>query len=157
MHGPFRLALPTDVPALAALYADAARTFGPAVYSSAQVAAWASFGVPTPAFADYVLSARTWVANADGGPDVIAGFCGTDATGEVRSLYVSPASTRRGLGSALLAHSLTDARGRGVASFGAWATPFSRPVFGRAGFVLVKTVVEPYQGVLFERYRVALT
>jgi translocation and assembly module TamB len=34
------------------------------------------------------------------------------------------------------------------------ATPFSLPVFGRAGFVLVRTVREPFQGVMFERYRV---
>ena len=39
--------------------------------------------------------------------------------------------------------------------FEAWATPFSRPVFERAGFALAGVVSEPYQGVEFERYRMA--
>ena len=35
------------------------------------------------------------------------------------------------------------------------ATPFSLPVFGRAGFALVRTARGPFQGEIFERYRVA--
>ncbi|MBT9489451.1 MAG: GNAT family N-acetyltransferase [Rubrivivax sp.] len=145
-----RLATAADVPALAALYAEAAQTLGPLVYSPAQVAAWASFGVDTPAFRDYILSADTWIA---GLPPVA--FCGIDVQGEVHSLYVAPGLTRQGLGTQLLAHALAHARARGVQRFSAWATPFSRPVFERAGLHLVQTVTEPYQGVLFERYRLA--
>jgi N-acetylglutamate synthase-like GNAT family acetyltransferase len=61
---------------------------------------------------------------------------------------------RVGLGSALLAHALADARQRGLSRFAAWATPFSLPAFHRAGFALAQTVREPFQGVIFERYRV---
>lgn len=147
----FRLAGAADVPALAALYACTARELGPQVYTPEQVGAWVSFGADTPAFRDYILQAQTWVAEQDGDP---IGFCGIDAGGEVRSLYVRADLTRRGLGSRLLAHALAAARTRGVTHFSGWATPFSRPVFERAGFNLVGTVVEPYQGVLFERYRV---
>ena len=60
------------------------------------------------------------------------------------------------LGSALLAHALADARLQGQTRFAAWATPFSLPVFGRAGFALAHTLREPFQGVMFERYRVAI-
>lgn len=148
-----RLAGAADVPALAALYAECARTLGPRVYTPAQVAAWASFGADTPAFRAYVLGATTWIAEeAPGGAPL--GFCGIDDGGEVRSLYVRPDRTRAGLGSALLAHALAAMRARGVRRFAAWATPFSRPVFARAGLGLVRTVVEDYQGVPFERYRV---
>jgi len=63
----FRLATPADVPALAEIYASAARAFGPTVYGPEQVAAWAQFGRDTPAFRDYVLKARTWVAQAETG------------------------------------------------------------------------------------------
>jgi putative acetyltransferase len=149
---PLRLATAADVPALAALYAAAAQVMGPLVYSPAQVAAWASFGVDGPAFRDYILSADTWIA---GSPPL--GFCGIDAQGEVHSLYVAPGHTRQGLGSRLLAHAMAQAHARGVTRFSAWATPFSRPVFQRAGLQLVQTVTEPYQGVLFERYRLAST
>jgi GNAT superfamily N-acetyltransferase len=148
---PFRRVIAADVPALAALYAHSARTLGPQLYSAVQVAAWQCFARDAAAFADYVMGATTWLAEDSAGP---LGFCGIDARGEVRSLYVRAAATRAGLGSALLAHALAEARQRGLTGFTAWATPFSLPVFGRAGFVLAHTVREPFQGVMFERYRV---
>jgi putative acetyltransferase len=157
----YRRATAADVPALAALYAEAAITLGPQVYTPEQVAAWAGFGADTPAFRRYVLGASTWVAEraSDGlssgaAPDGPAGFCGIDADGEVHSLYVRAGLTRQGLGSGLLAHAMAQARAGGVQHFNAWATPFSRPVFERAGLRWRQTVVQPYMGVLFERYRV---
>lgn len=150
-EAPFRRAVAADVPALATLYAHSARTLGPQVYSAEQVAAWQRFAQDAPAFADYVLRATTWLAADAQGP---LGFCGIDAEGEVSSLYVRAEATRSGLGSALLAHAMGVARSQGQSRLAAWATPFSLPVFGRAGFALVRTVHEPFQGVMFERYRV---
>ena len=150
-----RLATAADVPALAALYADTARALGPWCYTPEQVAAWASFGADTAAFRHYVLGAQTWVATAAGAE--AAGFCGVAADGEVHSLYVRATLTRQGLGGQLLAHALAQARMQGVQHFAAWVTPFSRPLFERAGFIMVATVSEPYQGLLFERYRVELS
>lgn len=49
--------MPDDVPALAALYANCARTLGPGCYSPEQVAAWTSFGADLAGFASYVLGA----------------------------------------------------------------------------------------------------
>jgi putative acetyltransferase len=49
----------------------------------------------------------------------------------LHSLYVRAEATRQGLGSALLAHAMTQARERGMQSFPAWATPFSLPVSRR--------------------------
>lgn len=143
-----RLATAADVPALAALYAEAARVLGPQVYSPEQVAAWQSFGADTPDFRAYILQATTWI---DGDPP--DGFCGIGPDGEVHSLYVRATLTRQGLGTRLLAHALAQARAQGLQRFEAWATPFSRPVFERAGFVLERVVREPYQGVDFDRYR----
>lgn len=146
-----------DVPALARLYAETARVLGPTCYGPAQVQAWCSFGQDTPAFRAYVLDADTWLAEDAAG--AVIGFCGVGAHGEaaeVHSLYVHHAWGRRGIGSQLLGSAVARARGRGLRHFSAWVTPFSRPVFERAGFGLVRTVVEPYQGVEFERYRVEL-
>ncbi len=148
-----RLVDADDVPALALLYAACARQLGPEVYTPEQVAAWESFGAETPAFRDYILGAATWGAFADA-DGAAAGFCGIDATGEVRSLYVRPELTRQGLGTRLLTHALEQARRSGQSRFTAWATPFSLPVFHRAGLHLVGTVREPFCGVSFERYRV---
>jgi putative acetyltransferase len=150
---PFRQATAADVAALAALYANSACHLGPQVYSAEQVIAWQSFARDATAFADYVLTATTWMAEDNAGP---LGFCGIEAKGEVRSLYVCASAMRHGLGSALLAHALAHARQLGQSTFVAWATAFSLPVFGRAGFSRVRTVREPFQGVMFERYRVAM-
>ena len=147
-----RRAVADDVPALARLYAHSARTLGPQVYSAEQVAAWQRFAQDAAVFADYVLGADTWLAEDGAGA---LGFCGVEAGGEVRSLYVRAEATRGGLGSVLLAHALQRAQARGLTQFAAWATPFSLPVFRRAGFALVRSVHEPFEGVIFERHRVA--
>ncbi len=151
----FRQASAADVPALAALYGLCARTLGPQMYGAEQVAAWASFGQDSAAFRDYILRADTWLACGEGPAQAVLGFCGIDVQGEVHALYVHPGHGRRGLGSQLLGHALAQARAQGITRFAAWATPFSRPVFERAGLHLVATAREPYQGVMFERYRVA--
>lgn len=155
MNPALRLASAADVPALAALYRETALELGPQVYTPDQVAAWARSTDDAERFARYILDATTWIADDEAGP---AGFCGVavhDAVGEVHSLYVHAGQTRQGLGTALLAHALAQAREAGARRFEAWATPFSKPVFERAGFRLERVVAEPYQGVLFERFRMA--
>ena len=153
----WRPATPADVEVIGVLYADAAARLGPLVYTSEQVEAWA--GVPSRdacAFRRYVLGQDTWVAERVD-DFAILGFCGVSFEGELReihSLYVRPSATRNGIGSEMLARTLRRAGTGGARRFAAWATPLSRPVFERAGFVLARTVVEPYAGVMFERYRV---
>jgi GNAT superfamily N-acetyltransferase len=107
----------------------------------------------TPAFRDYVLGATTWVLQSAAGE--VLGFCGVDGAGEVRSFYLRADRTRQGLGTGLLRHALAQAQSRVGGRFTAWATPFSLPVFEREGFHLERIVREPYQGVVFDRYRVA--
>ena len=149
----FRLATDADVAALAALYARTARKLGPQIYSTEQVRAWQRFADDAPAFSAYVLRARTWLAEDERGA---LGFCGISIDGEVHSLYVRADAIGCGLGSTLLAQAMADARSRGIERLEAWATPFSLPVFARAGFVLLRKVDEPFQGVMFERFRVVL-
>jgi N-acetylglutamate synthase-like GNAT family acetyltransferase len=152
----WRPATAADVFELAALYRDAALRLGPLVYTPEQVRAWASFAQDAAAFRDYVLQSATWIAErpADGRT---LGFCGVDPDSDLRelhSLYVTPGATRRGIGSAMLRRTLERAEAEGARRFAAWATPFSRPVFEAAGFVLTRTVSAPFAGVVFERYRV---
>jgi len=152
---PYRLATADDVSALAGLYRDAALTLGPQVYSPAQVRTWAGSTADAAAFGRYILEADTWLTEDSAGP---CGFCGVAVhgdAGEVHSLYVRAALTRQGLGTALLAHAMRGAQSKGARRFGAWATPFSRALFERAGFALESIAREPYQGVVFDRFRMA--
>ncbi len=152
----WRPATAVDLPALAALYRDAAERLGPLVYTPAQVAAWAAFPADAAAFRAYVLDTDTWVAErADA--SAVLGFCGIGFEGAVRelhSLYVEPLATRQGIGSEMLRRTLQRAEATGGRRFAAWVTPFSRPLFLRAGFVWTRTSAEPFAGTLFERYRV---
>lgn len=149
----YRLATAGDVPALSALYRDTAMKLGPQIYAPAQVQAWVRSTDDAAAFARYVLGADTWLAEDNEGP---RGFCGIavhDDLGEVHSLYVRAPLTRQGIGTALLAHAMREAQSKGAQRFEAWATPFSRPLFERAGFALERVASEPYQGVVFDRLR----
>lgn len=147
-----RLATADDVKGLAGLYGACAREIGAEIYSPAQVAAWASFGDDEEGFARYVLEPETWVAVDAAG--ALLGFAGGDEHGELRSLYVRPGHGRRGLGSALLQRVLRRCHERGLTRLQAWVTPFSLPLLQRAGFEVIATMQAPYQGVMFERYRV---
>jgi putative acetyltransferase len=152
----WRRATGADVFVLAAIYRDCALRLGPLVYTPAQARAWASFGDDAPGFRDYVLKADTWIAERAGDARAL-GFCGVAREGESRelhSLYVTPDATRRGLGTEMLRRTLARAEADGAKRFAAWATPFSRPVFEAAGFVWMRSVTEPFAGVMFERYRV---
>lgn len=149
----WRPARESDLPALASLYRDAATVFGPRVYTPEQVAAWRRSPDDAAAFRAWVLEADTELAcDAEDAP---LGFCGIDGRGHVHSLYVRPDVTRRGIGRTLLARAIVRVGAAGVTRLDAWVTPFSKPVFLAQGFRLVETVQAPFQGVLFERYRVA--
>jgi putative acetyltransferase len=156
---PLRPARAADVPTLAAIYGACARELGPRVYTPEQVAAWASFSDDVDGFGRYVLEADTWVAEAsDGTLRGFSGFSGQAGAdrrhwAEVHSLYVRPADIGRGLGTRLLQATMQRAAAAGLMQAEAWATPFSRPRFEQAGFVLADAVWAPYQGVMFERYR----
>jgi N-acetylglutamate synthase-like GNAT family acetyltransferase len=152
----WRRAVPADVFVLAALYRDAALRLGPLVYTPEQVRAWASFADDEPGFRAYVLDSDTWVAERPGDGRTL-GFCGVGNAGdrhEVHSLYVTPGRTRQGIGSEMLRRTLARAEAGGATRLAAWATPFSRPVFIKAGFALTQVVSAPFAGTLFERYRV---
>jgi putative acetyltransferase len=152
----WRPATAADVAVLATLYRTAARRFGPLVYTPAQVDAWAGFAEADAVFRAYVLEADTWVAERIDDA-VIQGFCGVARAGELReihSLYVRPEATRRGLGGEMLRRTLERAQAAGARRFAAWATPFGRPVFLRAGFTWTQTVQGLFGGTMFERYRV---
>ena len=149
MH--LRPATPADVPVLAALYAAAVRSVGPAYYSTAQVEAWAAFA-DAPRFRRFVLDPHTLVAH-DG--EAVAGFAGLADDGHVTALYVHPDRMRAGVGSALMRAVLARAEAQGLRRLYTEASAFSRPVFARFGFTLDEVEIVERRGAVFERYRMS--
>jgi len=146
---PIREATATDVPALAALYADAVRVAGPSHYDDAQVEAWAAFA-DEARFRRFVLDPLTLVAEDESG---ITGFSGLRKDGHVTALYVRPDRMRRGIASTLLRAVAERAEAQGIDRLTTDASKVSRPVFARHGFrVEVADTVER-RGATFERYR----
>lgn len=143
-----RLAEPTDIAALARLFADAVKVLGPAAYSAQQVAMWASFAEDLPAFSDFILKPTTFIAEDDTGP---LGFCGVDSTGHIASLYTRFDRGRQGIASALLQRAINHVSQHGATRLDTRASEFSRVVFEKFGFKVreVETVVR--HGVEFSR------
>jgi putative acetyltransferase len=153
-----REATAADVPALAALYADAVRSAGPAHYNAAQVEAWAAFADSLPRssgedrFRRFVLDPLTLVTEDDSG---VTGFAGLAADGHVTALYVRSDRMRRGIGSALMRAVIERAKAQGIERLYTEASAFSRPVFARHGFRLDEVEVVERRGATFERYRMS--
>ena len=152
----WRPAVESDVPALAALYREAAFRIGRDAYSAEQVRAWASFADDRTAFGRYIQDHDTWVALRAGWV-LPLGFCGIDRAGSVRdvhSLYVHPDAIRGGLGTEMLRRTLRRAQAEGAQRYTAWTSVFSQPVFLRLGFEWIETVRGEYAGVMFRLDRV---
>lgn len=142
-----------DVPVLRALCRRAIEALGPGSYAPEAVAAWASFTDDAEGFRSFVTEGRTWVAERHG---ELAGFAGLGPGGYVASLYVAPEHSRRGVGTALLAHLLETGRREGTVHFHAAASRLALPVFLRAGFTVSEEETVVREGVPLLRYRVVL-
>jgi putative acetyltransferase len=146
-----REATAADVPALAALYADAVHSAGPAHYDTTQVEAWAAFA-DEERFRRFVLDPLTLVVEDESG---ITGFAGLAADGHVTALYVRSDRMRRGIGSALMRAVIERAEAQGIVRLYTEASAFSRAVFERFGFRLDEVEVVERRGATFERYRMS--
>lgn len=124
-----------DAEEIAALTLAAVRETALTAYSPAQVAAWsASYSVQRlmdgAARGDVILVAVA----ADDQP---LAYTVLEADGHLDMLYCHPAHTGKGLAVALLAAAETEARGRGLTCLFTEASELARPVFTRAGYVLL--------------------
>lgn len=96
---PFQAA---DETLLADLYEATVRRWAPALYSRAQVNAWAMVARDTDRFHSMLTAGRTFVAVGVSNQPV--GFSGVEDDGRIASLYVAADATRSGIGTALLSH-----------------------------------------------------
>ncbi len=124
-----------DAEEIAALTLAAIRETALGAYSPAQVAAWsARYSVQRlldgAARGDVILVAAAAY-------DQPLAYTVLEADGHLDMLYCHPAHTGKGLAVALLAAAETEARGRGLTCLFTEASELARPVFARAGYVLL--------------------
>jgi len=71
-------------------------------------------------------------------------------------LYVDPTATRRGVGSALVSHIVSLARGGDAAEIETYASITARPLFERHGFVVIEEREPVVRGVALRNFRMCL-
>lgn len=130
---PFRL---DDAPALAELTLAAIVTLGIRTYSVKQTLSWAARHPGAPRFVDGLAKGDLiFVALAD--DDAPAAYALMEPDGHIDMLYCHPDHAGKGLATALLTAVEDAARQAGITLLFTEASELARPVFERAGFVLL--------------------
>jgi putative acetyltransferase len=144
-----RYAAGRDASALAALFRASVTTLAASQYDTSQRAAWASAADDLADFDARLARGVTLVAQCDG---AVVAFGQLFPVDHVEMLYVSPAWSRRGLATALIARLEAIARVAQASVLSVDASALSRPVFERAGFSLVKAETVARDGVSLPRF-----
>jgi putative acetyltransferase len=139
-----------DAPALAALFRAAVTTLAASRYDAAQRAAWAAAADDLADFDARLARGLTLVAWREGGPVAFGQLFPVD---HVEMLYVTPAWSRRGLATALIARLEALAREARSSVLSVDASALARPVFERAGFSLIAAEWVVRDGVSLPRFR----
>jgi putative acetyltransferase len=143
---PYRRA---DVPAIARLYYETVHTVNARDYSPDQIQAWA------PRIEDDAFWLRrfrpytVFVANVDG---QVAGFTELGRDGAIDCFYVHHRWQGRGVGRALMARLLAEARRRRVGQLSADVSITARAFFERMGFRVIRVQKKLYRNRRFEQY-----
>ena len=140
----------SDLPALAAVFREAALRTGASVYTREQVEAWALFPEDRTEFATRLGRGITLVAEAEGRA---VSFGQLDPVDHVSFLYTSPEWSRRGLGSAIHIQLERAARASGVSLLRVEASRIARPLFEKLGYDLEEVEMSVWEGLEFERFR----
>ncbi|AXE33869.1 GNAT family N-acetyltransferase [Chromobacterium phragmitis] len=131
---------PEDLPACFSLFRESVLALAGGAYTMAQCEAWA----PPRAWdgdAERAWLARlagAWSCKAVASDGRLAGFAWLKLDGEFDMLFVAPWAGRQGLGGRMVALLEAQASACGVTALHAWASHASRPVFERAGYVLLR-------------------
>lgn len=140
---PFRA---EDAGAIAALTLAAIRQTAPRAYSPDQVAAWSARFSAGRVTAWAARGDVIFVAADDA--DLPAAYAVLEGSGHLDMLYCHPDHAGRGLGLALLAAAEVAARAQSLARLFTEASELARPVFTRAGYVLLhrRDFTIPFEG-----------
>lgn len=142
-----------DLPAITEIYVDAVRGIASALYSTAQVDAWAAYAEQGSDLAVMLAQGyRLVVENETGGLDA---FAVLDPADYVSLLYCHPRASRRGYATRLLEALEAEARRRGIARVRTAASLISQPLFLRHGYTIDYSETVDRNGVAFDRYRMS--
>ena len=141
---------PDDAPVLLALFRDTIRRVNARDYNSDQIRAWASDDIDPASWAARFDGRFVAVAEAEGRP---VGFAELEPDGHIDRFYVSADHQRRGVGRALLAALVAEARRLGVVRLFTEASITARPFFESQGFAVLAPQVVTCRGEKFVNYR----
>lgn len=142
-----------DAGALAAIYRKGVERLGPRAYRPEQVAAWLSIAPSAQDLDRIYRDGRfTRVALDQNGAPI--GFGDLASTGHIHFLYVDPDFSGQGIGRALVADFLREARCQSLATVFSDASELARPVFLRAGFKCIARQEHQLGGIRIHNYHV---
>jgi GNAT superfamily N-acetyltransferase len=143
---------PDDLPQVAEVYRDAVISQAAALYSPAQVRAWAAHGAADHGpFRDPLLRGFGLVSCGVAGE--VEAFGLLDPPDRLALLYCRGRSTRQGRATALLGALQSHARGQGYRWLRTEASQLSRPLLERQGWRVEAEETAFYAGVAFQRWR----
>ena len=116
-------------------------------YTPAQCAAWAPLPFDEAAWVQRIERNRPCVALVRG---VIAGFADLQPDGTIDQFFVDAAYAGQGVGSALLAFLLGQAKARGLRQVRSHVSLTAQPLFMRHGFAVVQRQTVQLRGMAFE-------
>ena len=125
-----------DEVALADIMHSAIRGIGPRAYDPRQVEVWAGRAYSATRYLERVRLADCIMVAAMGAEPPVA-YVLIEPDGHVDHLYCAPEYAGRGLGIRLLDATLAFAREHGIARLYTEASELARPVFERAGYVVL--------------------
>jgi GNAT superfamily N-acetyltransferase len=143
---------PDDLPQVAEVYRDAVISQAAALYSPAQVRAWAAHGAADHGpFLDPLL--RGFGLVSCGGTGEVEAFGLLDPPDRLALLYCRGRSTRQRRATALLGALEAHARSQGCRLLRTEASQLSRPLLERQGWRVEAEETAFYAGVAFQRWR----
>ncbi|MGR3373365.1 GNAT family N-acetyltransferase [Pseudooceanicola nanhaiensis] len=142
-----------DAFALADIYRKGVARLGPRAYRAEQVAAWLSIAPSAQDLDRIYRDGRfTRVALDQSGAPI--GFGDLASTGHIHFLYVDPDFAGQGIGRALIAEFLREARRQSLDTVFSDASELARPVLLRAGFKCIARQEREIGGIHIHNYHV---
>ena len=145
--------LPTDGPALAAIFGASIDELAAEDYDEDQRTAWMAVAEDEKAFTARLAAMLTLVATADGLP---AGFASLKDNRHIDMLFVDPALAGRGIGTLLVDACEKLAKARGSKSLTVDASDTATTLFKRRGYVAQSRQSVPLNGEWLANTRMEL-
>ena len=136
-----------EAPALRALFHAAVHGLACRDYTPAQLNAWAPLAHDAAQWAARLQANQPWVAEVAGSA---AGFADLQPDGTIDQFFVDAAYAGQGVGSALLAFLLGQAKARGLRQVRSHVSLTAQPLFMRHGFAVVQRQTVQLRGMAFE-------